>query len=307
MREPTTFSVVVTCYNYRDFVGQAIDSALGQSRAPIEVVVVDDGSADGSGALLQERYAGDPRVKVLCVRNGGQLSAFQRGLAETSGDVVCFLDADDWWEASYLKALGELYDTRSDVDFVFSDVSLTGNETGRQGYADQAVDLGYTALSTWVHARWYGAPTSALSLRRAMAARVLDLPADMLPEWRISADNCLVFGASVLGARKYFLPTSAVNYRIHGRNGWWHDQARMAEFRAMFRSRTLINHYAERSGLDELSLDLAKPEFLSRANPSWSETCLYAGLAMRGQAPWWKRVERAQSILRRGLRHRRSP
>ena len=241
------------------------------------------------------------------MRNGGQLSAFQRGLAEARGHVICFLDADDCWADSYLASLGAVYDARADVDFVFSDVSLMGNETGRQGYADQAIDLGYTALSTWVHARWYGAPTSALSLRRPMVSRVLDLPAEMVSEWRISADNCLVFGASVLGARKYFLPTAAVNYRIHGRNGWWHDQARMAEFRAMFRSRTLINHYASRSGLDGLSLDLAKAEFLSRGISSWSEACLYAGLAMRAQAPWWKRLERAQSILRRGLRHRRSP
>ena len=307
MGAPTTFSVVVTCYNYRDFVEQAVDSALAQSRPPLEVIVVDDGSTDGSGALLQERYGADARVKVFCVRNGGQLSAFQRGLSEARGQVICFLDADDCWADSYLASLGAVYDARADVDFVFSDVSLMGNETGRQGYADQATDLGYTALSTWVHARWYGAPTSALSLRRPMVSRVLDLPAEMVSEWRISADNCLVFGASVLGARKYFLPTAAVNYRIHGRNGWWHDQARMAEFRAMFRSRTLINHYASRSGLDGLSLDLAKAEFLSRGISSWSEACLYAGLAMRAQAPWWKRLERAQSILRRGLRHRRSP
>lgn len=305
MGEPTTFSVVVTCYNYREFVVEAVDSALGQSRAPLEVIVVDDGSTDDSAALLQKRYAADPRVKLVCVDNGGQLSAFQRGLATSRGDAVCFLDADDSWAPDYLQAVGAVYDVRNDVDFVFSDVNLMGNESGRQGYAEQATDLGYTVMSTWVHARWYGAPTSALSLRRAMAERVLDLPVDMLAQWRISADNCLVFGASVLGARKYFLPTSAVNYRIHGRNGWWHDQARMADFRTMFRSRTLINHYAQRSCLNRLSLDLAKSEFLSRQNPTWSESCLYAGLAMRSSAPWWKRVERALSILRRGRRSHR--
>ncbi len=302
MAAPAQISVVVTSYNYREFVIEAVDSALAQSRLPCEIVVVDDGSSDGSVELLQARYADQPLVTLLCVGNGGQLSAFQRGLAASRGEVVCFLDADDRWAPDYLERIGALYDARSDVDFVFSDVRLIGNESGRQGYAEQAQDLGYTVLATWVRARWYGAPTSALSLRRALALRVLDLPPEMLASWRISADNCLVFGASVLGGRKYFLPTGAVDYRIHGRNGWWHDQARAGQFSALFRSRSLINHYAQRSHLDAHALELAKPEFLSRPAPDWATARMYAGIAMRAPAPWWKRVERAVAMLRRGLR-----
>ncbi len=302
MAAPAQISVVVTSYNYREFVIEAVDSALAQSRPPCEIVVVDDGSSDGSVELLQARYAAQPLVTLLCVSNGGQLSAFQRGLAASCGEVVCFLDADDRWAPDYLERIGALYDARGDVDFVFSDVRLIGNESGRQGYAEQAQDLGYTVLATWVRARWYGAPTSALSLRRALALRVLDLPPEMLASWRISADNCLVFGASVLGGRKYFLPTGAVDYRIHGRNGWWHDQARAGQFPALFRSRSLINHYAQRSHLDVHALELAKPEFLSRPAPDWATAWMYAGIAMRAPAPWWKRVERAVAMLRRGLR-----
>ena len=302
MSPSTRLSVVVTNYNYRDFVIEAVDSALAQTRLPCEIVVVDDGSSDDSVALLQARYAAQPLVTVLSGSNGGQLSAFQRGQAASSGEVVCFLDADDRWAPDYLERIGALYDARADIDFVFSDVRLIGNESGRQAYAGQAQDLGYTVLATWVHARWYGAPTSALSLRRALATRVLDLPPEMLADWRISADNCLVFGASVLGGRKYFLPTGAVDYRIHGRNGWWQDQAKAGRFPALFRSRSLINHYAQRCHLDAHALALAKPEFLTRAEPDWAMARLYAGLAMRAPAPWWKRIERAAAILRRGLR-----
>ena len=53
----TRFAVVVTCYNYRDYVVEAIESALAQTRAPKQVVVVDDGSRDGSQDLLRERAA----------------------------------------------------------------------------------------------------------------------------------------------------------------------------------------------------------------------------------------------------------
>jgi glycosyltransferase involved in cell wall biosynthesis len=305
MAVPLAFSVVVTNYNYREFVAEAVDGALAQARAPLEVIVVDDGSTDGSPDYLRERYGADARVKLLCGENGGQLAAFQRGLAAAGGDVVCFLDADDRWGPDYLRQVGALFEARADVDFVFSDVRLVGNESGLQGYAKEAADLGYTVLGTWVRARWYGAPTSALALRRKLAARVLDLPPDFVANWRISADNCLVFGASLLGAKKYFLPTGNVDYRIHGRNGWWHEQARMREFAAQFRSRCLINHYARRMHLDALALDLARAEFKSRARPTWDDACVYADIALRGTAPWWKRAERALSILRRGWRARR--
>ena len=217
----TTFAVIVTSYNYRAFVAEAVDSALAQTRAPEQIVIVDDGSTDGSPDVLRERYGADPRVTLLCGENGGQLVAFQRGVAAADADVLCFLDADDHWEPDYLAKIGEVYDSRKDVGFVFSDIVLFGDEKRRIGYADDAIDLGYTAISTWALTYWYGAPTSALSMRKIYAQRSLDLPAQLYLTWKLCADNCLVYGASVFGARKYFLPTASVGYRIHGNNGWW--------------------------------------------------------------------------------------
>jgi glycosyltransferase involved in cell wall biosynthesis len=198
-----SFSVLVTCYNYKAFVEEAVDSALAQTRAALQVIVVDDGSTDGCTELLQARYGNDPRVTLLCGENGGQLVAFQRGVAAATGEVLCFLDADDRWAPDYLEKIGAVYDARRDVGFVFSDIALFGNEERVVGYAAGPLDLGYTAISTYVLTYWYGAPTSALSLRADYARRCLDLPADYAKTWRLSADNCLVYGASLLGARKY--------------------------------------------------------------------------------------------------------
>src|SRR5262245_20495652 len=172
----TTFSVIVTCYNYKTFVEEAVDSALAQTRAPVQVIVVDDGSTDGSTELLKTRYGSDPRVTLVCGVNGGQLAAFQRGAAVAEADVLCFLDADDRWDPDYLEKIGALYDARRDIDFVFSDVVLFGKEEERIGFADRELDLGITAVATYLTAHWYGAPTSALSLRRVLALRTLDLP-----------------------------------------------------------------------------------------------------------------------------------
>ncbi|GAB3196494.1 glycosyltransferase family 2 protein [Geodermatophilus arenarius] len=85
-------SVVVTNYNYADYVATAVDSALALRWDDVEVVVVDDGSTDASVEVLQ-RYA--DRVTLLAGPNGGQRVAANRGFAASTGDVVVFLDADD--------------------------------------------------------------------------------------------------------------------------------------------------------------------------------------------------------------------
>lgn len=303
MTAAVTFSVIITNYNYRGFVGTAIESVLAQTRGAEQVIVMDDGSTDGSTEWLVEHYGDDPRVTLRCVSNGGQLSAFVKGMQGVTGDVVCFLDADDYWDTGYLARIGELYDRRRDVDFVFTNVSLFGNEKGLIGYAPGELDLGFTAISTWVNAYWYGAATSALSMRRPWAQRTLDLPDSFVQTWRISADNCLVFGSSILGARKYYLPTGMVHYRVHGANGWWHARHRESQFANLFRSRTLINLYAERMHMDVHTLDLAKFEFRSKPHPDFAEARRYAGIAFRrGTSGFFKRLERTIAILRRGLK-----
>lgn len=305
MSATTTFAVVVTCYNYKDYVVEAVDSALAQSRAAAQVIIVDDGSSDGSTALLQQRYGDDARVTLVCVENGGQLSAFQQGVARARGDVICFLDADDRWSPDYLAKIGQLFDERRDIDFVFSDVRLFGNEERAMGFADRAIDLGYTVISTYALAQKYGAPTSALAMRAPWARRALELSPDLLATWRICADNCLVYGTSILGARKYYLPTGSVHYRTHANNGWWGSYSVETEFLNRFRSRCLIEHYARRIGLTVLCVEDAKYEFKTKPNPSWREARRYAGLAMQRRAPWPLNLERAIAILARVWRQRR--
>lgn len=294
----TRFAVVVTNYNYRAFVEEAVDSALAQTRPAAQIIVVDDGSTDGSPELLRARYAGDPRVTLLIGENGGQLAAFQRGVAAAEADVVCFLDADDYWAPDYLEKIGAIYDQRADVGFVFSDIALFGNEEGHIGFDLAELDLGYTAISTYALTYWYGAPTSALSLRLRYARLCMDLPERMNTTWRISADNCLVFGSSIFGARKYFLPTGQVGYRIHGNNGWWARQNRTTTFLGLLQSRSLIAHYARIAGMDDACLELAKLEYRTKPNPDWAEARRYIDVCWRARLPWWKRLERILSIAR---------
>ena len=93
-RHPGELSVdiVVNNYNYGQFVGHAVESALAQAYPNVNVIVVDDGSTDDSREILQA-YEG--KIEVVLKENGGQASAFNAGFARSAGDVVIFLDADD--------------------------------------------------------------------------------------------------------------------------------------------------------------------------------------------------------------------
>lgn len=300
---PTTFAVVVTCYNYRDFVVEAVDSALAQTRAPKQVVVVDDGSKDGSQDLLRERYGDDPRVTLLMCENGGQLVAFQRGLAAVDADVVCFLDADDRWEPGYLHKIGEVFDEQQSPDFVYSDIVRFGGDQTRVGDALRRIDYGFTAIATYALAHWYGGPTSAICMRLGMAKACVDLPAEQVRRWRLCADAALVYGASILGGRKVFIPTADVMYRVHGNNGWWSNRSHVADYRNRLRSRELIDYFAGRAGISDRTLESVKYEYRTKPEPTSQERRRYVNIAFMGRAPIWKRFERALSVMSSKRKH----
>ena len=294
----TTFAVVITNYNYQSFVAEAIESVLRQTHAARQIIVIDDGSTDGSRQLLQEKFGDDSRISLVFSENGGQLAAFQRGMSLVSSTVTCFLDADDRWGPSYLEQIARIYDQRPDIGFVFSDIILFGNEQAHLRFAPRMVDLGYTAVSTYALTYWYGAPTSALSMRSAVATWALSLPDELARIWRLSADNCLVYGASIQGARKCYVPTGQVEYRIHGKNGWWSQRGDTEIYHNRLRSRGLIGHYARAAGLDDSCLELAKLEYKTKPAPDWSETRRYMEVCWRDRASIFKKVERSLSIMK---------
>ena len=94
---PMPVTVVVPVYNSRDTVVGAVRSALGQVPPPAEVLVVDDGSTDGSAAAVRAAFAAESSVRVLQQENAGPSRARNRGIAEASQPLLAFLDADDEW------------------------------------------------------------------------------------------------------------------------------------------------------------------------------------------------------------------
>ena len=100
-------SVIVAVYNNQDYLEQCIDSVLLQTYENLELLLVDDGSTDNSGAIC-DRYADqDKRVRVIHQPNGGCTAASLSGLREISGDYVMFVDSDDYIETETLYEMAK--------------------------------------------------------------------------------------------------------------------------------------------------------------------------------------------------------
>jgi glycosyltransferase involved in cell wall biosynthesis len=119
MSEQPTFSVVIPAYNARNLIGSAIRSVLDQSRRDLELVVVDDGSQDGTPDVVSA--VDDPRLRLVRQANTGVAGARNRGVEESSGSLVSFLDNDDLWMPDYLERMGAALDNDASAGFAYTD------------------------------------------------------------------------------------------------------------------------------------------------------------------------------------------
>lgn len=108
-------SVIMPCYNAADYVAQAVEDVLNQTHAEIELIVIDDGSTDGSAELVADYGS---RVTLIRQRNAGCSAARNAGLARATGDYVAFLDADDRWDHSFVETMvAALADGQADLAY----------------------------------------------------------------------------------------------------------------------------------------------------------------------------------------------
>ena len=112
-------SILMSSYNYETYMGEAIRSVLKQTWVDFELLVIDDGSKDGSMALARSFAEHDPRVRVLQHpdgKNHGLPETLSLGIAEAGGDWIAFLESDDLWEPECLERRMELArQTKADV------------------------------------------------------------------------------------------------------------------------------------------------------------------------------------------------
>lgn len=210
---PPTCSVVITNYNYGPYVLDCVASVVDQDVEGLEIVVVDDGSTDDS--LEKLRTVADPRVRVIAKPNGGVIDATNRGFAESAGEAVVFLDADDRLLPgalrAHLDALADPAVVRSQgFMLVERDGQLT--ETRIPSRRPREGDLKDELLRRGPNS-FISTPTSGNAWRRSFLAQVLPLP-DTAPASDLNQDALLMDVAPLFGLVRTVRRDVAV-YRLH--------------------------------------------------------------------------------------------
>ncbi|MBR4711016.1 MAG: glycosyltransferase family 2 protein [Clostridia bacterium] len=109
-------SVIIPMYNAGRTIRRCLQSVLDQSYRDIEIIVIDDGSKDDGAQIVSEMARDDSRIRLISQANGGVSSARNRGIDESRGGYICFIDSDDTIEKDYVALLyGAMTDTGSDI------------------------------------------------------------------------------------------------------------------------------------------------------------------------------------------------
>lgn len=210
LEEQPLVSVIINNYNYGRYVGTAIESVFNQTYRHFELIVVDDGSQDNSRTVIASY--GD-RITPIFQQNAGQAAAVQAGLQQAKGDIICLLDADDYYYPDKLAKVVNAFQTHPEwvqLCHCWTTVNAAGGKVGSSA-SDRLSQGDVTSLLL----RW-GRYASGISSTLAFRREVLDqvMPA---PECVIAIDSYLNMTVPFQG-QVGCLNEPLMFYRIHGNN-----------------------------------------------------------------------------------------
>ena len=208
-------TTLIDTYNHQLFIEDAIESVLKQDfpASESEILVVDDGSTDNTPEVVR-KFA--PRVRLLRKANGGQASAFNAGIPEARGEIVAFLDGDDWWAPGKLTAVTKAFATESDVGLVghgLTEVYPDGRQRTEVPREVCRFRIASTEEAKAFRMRRGFLGTSRMAYRREILHRIGCVPEAL----RFEADEYL-FTLAGLFADVMILPESFTFYRLHDKN-----------------------------------------------------------------------------------------
>jgi glycosyltransferase involved in cell wall biosynthesis len=216
MRSSPKVTAIVDTFNHARFIEQALTSVLAQgfSEAELEILVVDDGSNDATVELI-EKFG--TRVQILRKENGGQASAFNTAIPIAKGEIVAFLDGDDWWAKDKLSRVVDVFDSHADIGVVghgFFEIDEITNKS-LAVLPDASRHLALKTLEDGIEFRnvmsFLG--TSRLSIRRNALRAIGVVPNALVVE----ADE-FISTMAVATSEAWLIQEPLTYYRLHAGN-----------------------------------------------------------------------------------------
>ncbi|MEM9219272.1 MAG: glycosyltransferase family 2 protein [Cyanobacteria bacterium P01_F01_bin.150] len=215
MNKNPSVSVIINNFNYAQFVGHAIDSALNQTYEPIEILVVDDGSTDDSRDVIA-RY-GD-RVHAIFQPNGKQAAALNTGFSASQGEIILFLDADDFLMPSAVEKIVAAF--QAGVGKVHFRLQVVDGQNEPLGYSIPSEGMRLATGEVWRKllqtSSYVSSPMSGNAYRRDTLVPVFPIPDD----YKTTADDYLMISTPFYAGELASVNEPIGAYRVHSNNQW---------------------------------------------------------------------------------------
>lgn len=127
------YSIILRAYNAAGQVSRSIESVIQQSYTNWELIIVNDGSTDDTGVICEEYAAKDKRIIVVHQENKGCLLATQTGVNYATGEYLCLIDSDDWYEREYIEKVNTIF-VNHKVDMVVANYNIIGSNNEKQEF-----------------------------------------------------------------------------------------------------------------------------------------------------------------------------
>ena len=297
-------SVLIANYNYSNYICEAIDSILDQTHRPDQIIIVDDGSDDDSVSKVTEKYAGNTRLTLIAnVTNRGQIFSLNQAYENASGDVIFFLDADDLYKPNHIENILNVFKERPDIDVVLSGYEMFGETEQLCLNSANSRCLGYSILSSKFDLDYYGKYAEGFcstgAIHDRLAKKIFPFSTDWNDYSSGHADLPLMYGAAILGGKKYYVAEGQVRYRMHGSNHSSLSNEHAFNYLSYVLSEKIKTHYWEKNRFDEKTIPLMIPyEFRTITLPSKIELLNYCRLTWRTGANWRFKIKMCLKLLR---------
>ncbi|MEM4721713.1 MAG: glycosyltransferase family 2 protein [Candidatus Methanomethylicaceae archaeon] len=276
-------SIITPSLNYSAFIRAAVESVLAQDYEPVEHIVVDGGSTDGTLEVLREY----PHLKVMVGKDKGIHDALNRGLRMSTGDIIGFLNADDMYEPDVFRKLARFFETNPEADAVAceADIQYLGcSDSARKKIQGSRVK-NFRLADVTVHIPAF----NRMFFRRRVFSRLGHFDS----EYRIAWDREFLVRLCLSGLNVEYVPQTVYCYRVHARSltlsphGTYSKEANMENWRIAEKYLLVARKPEERFWLKLWHAKISSEMFLNaRRGGDRGEMILAARRGFRVVA-WW--------------------